>query len=354
MVGDLPPSEEDVQRLREETESAQSRGELSGGGKEVLDIAPEYRAWLQDTWGSSSVKGGVVLDPGNGCWAGRVKPFLEEAFPGVEFTAIHDTADGLFPERGPDSARPQHLKALARTVQQQRADMGIAFDGDGDRVAFVDEEGCPLTAEEAAWILVQSFGEAWQDRLLVYDIKCSDRIAEAVRGLGGRPMLQRSGHAFIRTSMIQEQALFGTEVSGHFFYGELQGGDDGLFTACRMLRCAGESGKSLAGLRRACPPIFTTPDLRLGVEPEDQDGIIEQLKGAFKRYPQGFVDGVRIEFPHGWALVRKSVTASQLTFRFEGDSAEGLERIVREFCDGMPELGTELYGEYEKEKAGRE
>jgi phosphomannomutase/phosphoglucomutase len=278
---------------------------------------------------------------------------MEETFPQAGFAAIHDRIDGLFRARDPDSSRPQHLRALAEAVCRHEADLGIAFDGDGDRVAFVDGDGRALTAEESTWILIQSFGAEWKDRAFVYDVKCSDRIPELVERLGGRPQAQRSGHAFIRARMLEQAGLFGAEISGHFFYDELGGGDDALFTACRMLSYTEACGQSLATLRRACPPIFTTADLRLTVEQEEQAELIEQIKLRFRHRPQRFVDGVRVDFSHGWVLVRRSVTASELTFRFEGKSARSLDRLIREFSAELGELGDRLREKREQEKAGR-
>ena len=269
MVGDLPPTEAEVEALQEGVERGRvSRSPGSTGRRSGLDIAPEYGAWLQRSWGRGKAPAGgcVVVDPGNGCWAGRCLAQFEQVFPEASFVAIHDRPDGTFAERNPDCSRPAYLETLAETVRRQRAAMGIAFDGDGDRVAFVDDQGMPLTAEETTWILLQSFGPGLRHTSFIYDIKFSDRIAETARQLGARPRAQRSGHAFIRSSMIREEARFGAEISGHYFYGELQGGDDGLFTACRMMTYLAASGKTLAEWRRECPEIAMTPDLRLVVE----------------------------------------------------------------------------------------
>ena len=368
MVGGLPPSESDVQRLRDETERGAFGEDRPGGTRETLDVEPAYRSWLGERWGGeeeqgratgspsyasfASVRGRVILDPGNGCWSGRVREYLREIFPEAEFLAIHDQVDGLFRERNPDSSRPQHLRGLTAAVRQRQADVGIAFDGDGDRVAFVDGEGEVLTAEEGAWILVRSFGREWEERVFVYDIKCSERIPRTAEELGGRPVAQRSGHAFIRTSMIHQEALFGAEISGHFFFGELEGGDDGLFSACRLLRFLDESGRSLADWRRNCPLIFTTADLRVEVEAREGEEMIRRIEREFAGFPQNSLDGVRISFPAGWALVRRSVTAPELTFRFEGNSAAELEAIVAEFAGRLGDMGNRLREKYVQEKAG--
>jgi len=355
MVGDLPPTEDDVQRLKTDAETdSRPHDRAPAGSRRGLDVSSEYQQWLTSVWQDESlpVTCRVVLDPGNGCWAGRARAYLMRVFPEARFSPIHDRPDGRFPERDPDCARPQQLARLSQAVSKAQADLGIAFDGDGDRVAFVDNQATPLTAEEATWVLLNSFSSGLKDEAFVYDIKFSDRMAEAVRSEGGRALAERSGHAFIRTRMIRSRALFGAEISGHYFYRELAGGDDGLFTACRMITCLARCGKTLASLRKACPPIFMTPDLRLAVEGGDQQKVIERVRLVFQEYPQSSVDGVRVEFPQGWALIRSSVTEAGLTCRFEGDSPEGLHQVVKDFCARMPALGAELYERYERAMKG--
>jgi phosphomannomutase/phosphoglucomutase len=351
MIGDLPPGEQDVQALKRAVETHVRGGDrLAAGTRRTLDVSSEYRQWLAATWQDKAhlAHGHVILDPGNGCWSGRALEYLTGVFPAARLSAIHDEPDGRFPHRDPDVTGPQYLARLSQAVRHAQADLGIAFDGDGDRVAFVDDEGTPLTAEEATWVLLNSFGPALQDQTFVHDIKFSDRVAEAAKKLGACPTAERSGHAFIRTRMIRSRALFGAEISGHYFYRELAGGDDGLFTACRVILYLAMRGETLAGLRKACPAVFMTPDLRLAVPVERQQAVIKEVAAAFQEYPQSFTDGVRIDFPHGWALVRSSVTETALTFRFEGDSQESLRSMVKAFCQRMPSLGRELYPQYER------
>lgn len=351
-VDGLPPTEAEIAALQRSVEEGHPGPCRGGGSQTAIDPARSYRDWLCRRWEGTAVTGTVILDPGSGCWAGRAAPLLAAAFPGLGIEAIHDLPDGLFRARNPDSARPEHLTALMAAVVGQGADLGIAFDGDGDRVSLVDEEGVVLSPEETAWILVQGLAGEWPGRVFVYDLKCSSRIPEAVRRLSGTAEPQRSGHAFIRTRMIERRALFGAEVSGHYFYGELRGGDDGLFTACRVLSWLGAGGRSLAAMRRACPTIHATPDLRLAVPSEEQEAVLAQVRAAFAERPQSTLDGVRLEFTDGWALARRSVTAAELTFRFEGDSRSSLDRIVREFASRIGGLGERLEAAYQTEKAG--
>ena len=357
MVGTLPPDEAEVLEMRQNIHAtAAYKDENSPGNYQKLDIDSVYTPWLQQAWDGREADSGspIVVDPGNGSWAGRCLPCLEQVFPHLSFRGIHDRPDGTFPERNPDCARPAYLEELAGLVSQLQADLGIAFDGDGDRVAFVDNEGKVLTTEEAIWVLLCSFGDELYGKPFIGDIKLSQHIAECARRLGAVPQVQRSGHAFIRTSMIQEGARFGAEFSGHYFYSELQGGDDGLFTACRMIDYLAKSGKSLAALRRECPQITMTPDLRLRVEEGRQDEVLRQVGRKFSQYPQNFIDGVKIEFPDGWGLFRKSVTEAVISCRFEALDGKSLEQIVGEACRGLGDLGRNLWEEYAGERKSNE
>jgi phosphomannomutase len=359
-VAGRPPAEAQIQAL---AAAVAADDRLTAGGaaawapagpERCPRVAPlaAYEQALCRRWRTEAVTGKVVVDPGSGCWAGPAARILRAVFPALTVTAIHDVPDGRFRARNPDSARPEHLTALCSAIRAQDADAGIAFDGDGDRVSLVDGDGVVLSPEETSWVLVQSLALDWPGRTFVHDIKCSDRIAAEVRRLGGQPEAQRSGHAFIRARMIEKEALFGAEVSGHYFYGELAGGDDGLFTACRVLASLAGADLSLAAARRRVPPIYATPDLRLPVPVDEQEAWLARVRDAFADRPQSALDGVRVDFGDGWALVRRSVTAAELTFRFEGDSAVVLDRIVAQFSRGLGGLGARLVPLYARQKAG--
>jgi phosphomannomutase len=350
MIGERPPSEADVQALRRAAEAPEP-APRPGGRVERTDIMPAYRAWLADVWreaASTHLRG--VVDPGNGCWSRRAVECLTAAFPRCEWSGIHDREDGDFPERDPDSAKRQNLASLRKAVRDRAADLGIAFDGDGDRVAFVDAEGVPLTAEETTYVLLQGLGDRLAGRAFVYDVKFSDRIAETAQRLGAKALVERSGHAFIRSRMLKTDALFGAEISGHYFHAALRAGDDGLYTACCMVAWLGRCGLTLADLRRACPPVFVTDDLRLALSADEMDQALRTIRAAFSGRPVSSVDGVRVSFPGGWALVRCSVTEAKLTFRFEGDSAERLDQVVEEFCRALPGLGDRIMEQHDRAK----
>lgn len=355
MLGDGPPDAEQTALLRrgaEEPKKVPLKGRKRTQARS-LDVTYDYVAWLQETWADARAAScHVVLDPMRGCWAERARRYLHAIFPPMMISAIHDEQDPVFGGRPPDCARAELLGELTEAVDHQRADLGIAFDGDGDRVAFVDNQGNVLTAEEATWVLLQSYGKRLKRQPFVHDLKFSDRIAEAARKLGAEPLAERSGHTFLRARMLASGAPFGAEVSGHYFFGELGGGDDGLFAACRMVALLAESGKTLAQWRRRCPAVHITPDLRLPVEGEEAQALIDGVRQTWRQYPQDTTDGVRIDFPEGWALVRASVTEPAMTCRFEAKDAGKLDRLVRRFCTSLPKMGEDLWERYEDLVAG--
>jgi phosphomannomutase len=347
MIGDRPPTPADVAALeRGVLEPAASN--RAPGASHKVDISSDYVAWLQhDFREASHVELRIVIDPMYGCWSGKAVSYLKMIFPRSEFVAIRNEADPTFGGRTPDCSRPHELLELGQAVRQQDATCGIAFDGDGDRVAFADNDGVPLSAEESTWILLHSFGDAIRETGFVYDQKFSDRIAEAASHLGAEPLVERSGHAFIRTRICDTGSLFGAEISGHYFYQSLGGGDDGLYTACRMIAYLAGDGRSMTELRRGCPPIFISPDLRVSVSAERQSEIVARIRERWAKYPQRTIDGIRVDTPDGWMLIRQSVTEAALTFRFEGRDRASLDRLVYSLCDAIPEIGVALRTKYE-------
>jgi phosphomannomutase len=351
-AGSATASPTDASTASPTDRAGQGRGEGNGDHRaptepRTLDISFDYVACLQETFVESlTAQRHIVLDPMFGCWAGRARRYLHAIFPQCLFSTVHDVVDDRFDGRTPDCSRQEALDELCEAVYRERAHLGVAFDGDGDRVALVDSEGVALRPEESTWALLQCLGKELKGERFVHDVKLSDRIPEAARQLGAEPLVERSGHAFIRTRVRNTAALFGAEASGHYFYRALEGCDDGLYTACLVIAYLARTGKALAELRHACPRIYITPDLRVTVAPNLQSNIIQQIRTAWEGFPQRTIDGVRIDTPGGWALVRSSVTEPALTFRFEGLDWHALDDLVERFCDAMPEYGGELLARF--------
>ena len=298
------------------------------------DILPDYLVSLEGRFRAPKPLR-IVVDAGNGAMS-RVAP---EAFRrcGYEVVELFCEPDDAFPNRDPNPAEYRHLGAVCAKVREARADMGVAFDGDGDRAVFIDELGTPVQNEKSLTLFIRRL---LKDRPtpVVYDQKSSSVVKRTILEMGGTPAPERSGHAFIKRRFLELGAAVAGEVSGHFFFGEL-GYDDGLFAGLMMADIVGTSGRTLSELTRdiVCPPI--TPDLRVFCPYGEQ----EEWLGRIERLAQGrqceisHLDGVRLEFPDGWLLVRKSVTAEQITLRAEADTRERLSEILKMAADALPD-----------------
>jgi phosphomannomutase/phosphoglucomutase len=338
VLGELPLTEHEMSMLRLAMEPAAETAR-AGGGSRTVDVLPSYvRARAATELPCRPLR--VVVDGGNGVMGA----------PATEtFRAIGHSADTLFPEvdpafpgRGPNPGTPGALDPLSRAVRAAGADLGIAFDGDGDRAAFVDERGTPLTPDQTVAIFAADALTAHPGAAIVYDQKCSRLVPDEIRRCGGKPVAQRSGYAFIRTALIQLQAPYGGEISGHHFFREIQG-DDGLLAGARMARLVAAGGP-LSAMVAHLPTYATGPELRVPVaSTREALGVLDALADRLRaQYRITRADGVRAEAEHGWGLVRMSVTEPVLTARFEGRSEDDLHRVQSDFADAWPDLRSHL------------
>lgn len=283
----------------------------------------------------------VVLDAMAGACTHIAPRVLTRA--GTVVTALTPAIDPDFSARTPNPARDENLAPLIETVVESDRDLGIALDGDGDRVIFVDHTGRVVRPEQLAVVLIQHF---FDHPTVVYDLKCASLVAAAAAAAGGRAVMQPSGYGFIKTAMLELRAELGVEVSGHHFFGALDGGDDGLFTALVVIGLLRRTGKRLAELIKPVGWPAITPDVRIPYE-GDAAAVVEAIAascgGAVTR-----LDGVRAEYDGGWALARASITESAITFRFEGRDASHLRWIAEHFLAGAGELRNQVV-----EKIGR-
>ena len=335
MFGDMPVTRADIDALQDIC----ARGDFpSGQGDcEPLDPIPDYLDALAKRFaGQRPMK--VVVDAGSGA----LSAIAPEAFRrcGHEVVELFCEADGRFPMRDPNPAEYSHLGAVRAKVVEAGADFGVAFDGDGDRAVFITEAGVPVLNEQALTLFIRHLLKN-RPTPVVYDQKCSSVVPRAVRAMGGQPAPERSGHAFIKRRFLQIGAAIAGEVSGHFFFGEL-GYDDGLFAALTMAELLAESVEPLSVLADGivCPPI--TPDLRVHCPYAAQDACIDHLVEKAKAMDCRIsrLDGVRLEFDDGWLLLRKSVTAEQITIRAEADTQERLREILALAASALPEDGA--------------
>lgn len=339
ILGELPISPPELEKIRRLMEgSAPCAGRVPAAATS-LDVVPDYLASVRAL---ATARGAlkVVVDSGNGMWGPLAPGLLREL--GYEVIEMFSEVDGRFPNRPSNPSVASNLTALCAAVPAQRAALGIAFDGDGDRVVFVDEQGVPVENDRAIVLFVRDALQARPGATVVYDQKCSDIVREAIAQGGGTPRIEKSGHTFIKTTFLETNAAYAGELSGHHFFGDI-GGDDGLIAALRMAQIVQASGQSLSNLVAAIPRYAITPDVRLHVAPGEAEAIIAgvraNLRGAIEISE---LDGIRAQFPDGWGLVRASVTEPAVTLRFEGHTAEAVQRIKQAFITASPQLAGRL------------
>jgi phosphomannomutase/phosphoglucomutase len=314
------------------------------GTLDTRDVLPAYERWvvqqaheLADAWklrsaaDSPNVSLRIVVDTMAGAFTHVAPRVLASA--GHLVTPLGGEIDPDFAARTPNPSEDANLEPLIEAVMRERADLGVAFDGDGDRVIFVDAHGQIVRPEQIAVLLVQ---HCFERPTVVYDLKCASILSRAVEAVGGRAIMQPSGHGFIKATMIEERAELGVEVSGHHFFGVLDGGDDGLFTALLVAEIVTQTNRSLAELIAPIGWPAITPDLRVpfsGDATEAIEAIGRTCGGHVTR-----LDGVRAAYDHGWALARASITEPAITFRFEGRDQADLRRVVAQFLAAVPAL----------------
>ncbi len=273
----------------------------------------------------------VVLDTMAGALTRIARPILRSA--GHDVISLCADIDPDFAGREPNPAIDANLRPLVDAVGPHGADLGIAFDGDGDRVIFVDHRSQIVRPEQLGALLAN---RCFDRPSVVYDLKCASVFPRTVEAAGGTAVMQPSGHGFIKTTMIQSQADLGVEVSGHHFFKALAGGDDSLFTALVVLNLLTNTQQSLADLIEPIGWPAITPDLRIpfaGDAPAAVQRIASNCGGRVSR-----LDGVRAEYDDGWALARASITEPAVTFRFEGRNRNHLAQIAARFLVALPEL----------------
>jgi phosphomannomutase/phosphoglucomutase len=270
----------------------------------------------------------IVIDGGNGA-AGPIGLRTFMAL-GLRPVALFCDMDGTFPNHHPDPTVAENLEALIGRVRRERAELGIAWDGDGDRLGVVDEAGeivwgDRLLALFAGEILTRCPGAA-----VVGDVKCSQTLFDHVQKLGGRPVMWKTGHSLIRTKMVQANALLAGEMSGHFFFADrFYGFDDGIYAALRLVQILAAGPRSLSELLRALPQRCFTPELRIACAEQHKARVVERMRTALAREGElDALDGVRVTYADGaWALVRASSTGPLLVLRFEAPTAERLQQL---------------------------
>lgn len=287
----------------------------------------------------------VVVDCGNAV-PGLVAPALFRAL-GCDVTPLFCEPDGHFPNHHPDPTVADNLTSLIAEVQRQKADLGIALDGDGDRVVLVTDEGNVIDTDRLLMLLVRDIVPRYSQTTpsVVFDVKCSKLLADEIVALGGRPVMSRSGHSFMKFRMQETDAVVGGEFSAHVFIKDRwYGYDDGLYTAARFLEILARTDQTAEQMLRSLPTSLVTPELRIEVDEAEKFSLMEKIAVAadFPKARINRLDGIRADFKDGWGLVRASNTTPALLLRFEAASSRSLIQIQEAFRELLKQVDKRL------------
>ena len=271
----------------------------------------------------------VVIDAGNGI-AGKVSSELFRKL-GCEVTELYCEPDGNFPNHHPDPLIKETLRDLQAKVLETKADVGIAFDGDGDRVGFVDEKGQAFPDNMAFALIIKNVLEKHKGAKILYEVLCSKLVEDVIREMGGVPILSRVGHSYIQKIMFDENCLLGGETSGHYYFKENFSYDDGIFAAVKLAELLSRSDKTISEMGKELPSYITSDDTRIHCPDEKKFRVVENLRERFRKEGHKIItlDGVKVVFEdkNSWFIVRASNTQPALVLRWEAKDKEEFERI---------------------------
>jgi len=324
-LADRPFYGQDIRELAERIEK--NDFETGRGTAKSADVIAPYLDNLKSQFRYSK-KWKIVIDSGHGM-SGLVAPRLFKEL-GLDVVELYTNLDPNFPDHHPDPSVMENLEDLVKSVKRERAALGIAFDGDADRIGVVNEKGIPLLGDRllllyARQVLAQKKGAA-----IIGDVKCSPLLYEDITKRGGRPILWKTGHSLIKAKMKEEKAALAGEMSGHMFFADRwYGFDDAMYAACRIVEIQDQSKRPLSELYADLPKVISTPEIRVDCANDQKKfDIVRQVVADLKKDYKVFdLDGARVEFSDGWGLIRASNTQPVLVMRFEAKSEKRLAEI---------------------------
>jgi phosphomannomutase/phosphoglucomutase len=277
----------------------------------------------------------VVVDAGNGV-AGLFAPELLRRL-GCEVTELYCESDGTFPNHLPDPEMEENMRDLIAKVLEVRADIGIAYDGDADRMGVVDERGQRHEADLILALLARDLLTRHPGAEIVFDVKSSQVLVDDIKAHGGQPVMWKTGHSHLKQKMREDGILLGGEVSGHMFFAEnWYGVDDGILASCKLLELVARGPRPVSAHFKSLPHLYATPELKAPCPDDKKFQVVAEMAREFKgRYETIAIDGARIIFPDGWGLVRASNTNPYLTLRFEGKTAKNVEQMKGEVFEAL-------------------
>ncbi len=320
---------DEIQGLRKTMEAGTAQL-APGGSVRKVDVTEAYvKRIAGDIKLARPMK--IVVDCGNGI-AGATAPAIFRAI-GCEVTELFSEVDGDFPNHHPDPSKPENLKDLMAALASGDAELGLAFDGDGDRLGIVTKDGQNIFPDRQMQLFAQDVLSRVPGGTIIFDVKCSQRLAPAIEAAGGKAMIYKTGHSLIKAKMKEVDSPLGGEMSGHIFFKERWFGfDDGTYAGCRLLEILSKSPDASAVLN-ALPTSFSTPELNVACAEGEPHSVVDKLvKSADFAAPAkvSTIDGLRVDWPDGFGLIRASNTTPVLVLRFEGQTDAALKRIEAE------------------------
>jgi len=315
---------------------------VGSGSRDQLEVLDSYlQQIVDDVVIARPLK--VVVDCGNGVGGVIAERLLSGI--GCEVIPLYCDVDGLFPNHHPDPGKPENLTDLIEMVERSGADLGVAFDGDADRLGFVTDKGELIYPDRLMMLFAEDIVTRNPGADIVFDVKCSRQLPSIISQAGGRPVMWKSGHSLVKAKMKETGALLGGEMSGHLFFKERwYGFDDGLYSACRLLELLSMQPDNADTVMARYPAGISTPEINLTVGEERKFEIIRLLTQQAD-WGEGQVtnlDGIRVDFAQSWGLIRASNTTPVLVMRFEADSSEELNRVKTLFRERLQAVAPDL------------
>jgi phosphomannomutase len=340
MLGKKPFFGEDIQEIGK----IANAGAFAEGQGSARDV-PVFDAYI-DRLARDYVPGRpltLAWDAGNGA-PGPAMAALSKRLPGRHIL-LNEEVDGTFPNHHPDPTVPKNLEQLQEAVKREKCDLGVAFDGDGDRIGVVDGEGGILWGDQILAFLAREVLSEQPGATIIADVKASQTLFDEIARLGGKPMMWKTGHSLIKAKMAETKSPLAGEMSGHIFYGhKFYGHDDGLYVAVRLASLLARSDSSLADYRKQLPKVINTPELRFDCPEDRKFKVVQEVAARLAQEGASVeaVDGVRVKSADGWWLLRASNTQAVLVARCESNSEEGLARLKAALAKQLEASGITL------------
>ena len=340
LIGGITQSGEQITDIYNRIKSGSVR--VGKGNVSQQDMLSRYRERIAgDIQLQRPLK--VIADCGNGIGGVAAADVLRDI--GAEVITLFDEVDGSFPNHHPDPSEPENLTDLIEAVRLMDADIGVAFDGDADRLGVVTSVGEIIYSDRLMMLFTTDVLSRVPGSTIIYDVKCTGHLHHAIEEAGGKAMMYKTGHSLIKNKMKEVNAPFAGEMSGHFFFKERwYGFDCGIYSACRLLEILAADEREPTEVLSSLPNSISTPELKLHMQEGENHAFVAEMqeKARFSDARITTIDGVRADFADGWGLVRASNTTPILVLRFEGDTEESLQRIKDVFRQQMLAINNEL------------